>query len=865
MAWPARRLYLENGDEIRHESQFLLSAPVYVSCGEKFEDPFAETRRITDKRRSTRWFKDGVHFQHDESPKKPQETRNITVSSKRLLALENGSEHNPMPIVFVQNSLNEFLEECSSRLKMSTSAKSVYNWLGERIHSLQDLPRLDKGLQTILNVEFAPVWVSRGEGFDARGALVFVQNLLATIKKTKKEHLAKQAELAKSQMDLSASTKVVQLQRLEMNETISQLKMSIKEHGDSIELLHSVLDQLKPMHASQIEQGTDALYSHIKEVDTADRIFGGESSKGVKLQVCLNGTKKCFKVRINNKDLKYFEQILNEIGSAYKRFDELNCFKFTRLFEENGKELTALSSFKLRNDQVVWVSTGDNWLDPKAGITYAVSMRFNMLTPVQMDSNEFKIYMEQLRPERVVKYAKSSDWNVLCESESLHSLQSLLSQKTYFSPIDQSTHKELNKLEFVLQCKHDRSILIQSQVAVNEMKMKTNPKDSVWDSDFQVWKLDKSGFICNSFFPTICLTLDPSVNMQVEINFAKAEPIVKTAYCVKLATKTHGPEQQWHLNKFGNIASKALEETMVLTSLSVLDNELNHWTNQKNLIQNYRLNCDQASLILLESFDQLVKEQDHKVYGRILKDLGRSQHWGIKQQGLEAVKNREWKKSTLTSAEGRRAAFTWPVDQNEALIQEFNWPIAGYLIPNAPVLKTLEEPAGNDTVRISVKIIRNGSVEQPTAICLTRDEMKENKEIEREFNIFLDKCTSVLSLPKVARRIFDETGVELVALTQLVTDQLIYVSMGEPWIPLRLVKEELERKQLQACLIEDLNKLAYFNKLKCCQNFVIKAHKMVVQEGNRLVLGQSFLDETQLDQVSQDEPPIEEKKTNKTK
>ena len=156
-------------------------------------------------------------------------------------------------------------------------------------------------------------------------------------------------------------------------------------------------------------------------------------------------------------------------------------------------------------------------------------------------------------------------------------------------------------------------------------------------------------------------------------------------------------------------------------------------------------------------------------------------------------------------------------------------------------------------------------MEQPTAICLTRDEMKENKEIEREFNIFLDKCTSVLSLPKVARRIFDETGVELVALTQLVTDQLIYVSMGEPWIPLRLVKEELERKQLQACLIEDLNKLAYFNKLKCCQNFVIKAHKMVVQEGNRLVLGQSFLDETQLDQVSQDEPPIEEKKTNKTK
>jgi hypothetical protein len=152
----ARRVFLENGDEIKHESQFFRRSVVYVSCGEDFDDPFSKTKAIIDKRKAVLWTSNGVHFRsQDDLAENNQEVKvNIEITNsvpklnksklkssrqtKRLVAYENGSEYNPAIVIMeVLNSIakrnlkeedieqleaeymEDFLDECATRLKFS--------------------------------------------------------------------------------------------------------------------------------------------------------------------------------------------------------------------------------------------------------------------------------------------------------------------------------------------------------------------------------------------------------------------------------------------------------------------------------------------------------------------------------------------------------------------------------------------------------------------------------------------------------------------------------------------------------------------------------------------------------------------------
>ena len=154
----ARRIFLENGDEIKHESQFFRKTVVYVSCGEDFVDPFSKTKNIIDKRKAVLWTSNGVHFlsQEDLAENNEELKTNLQLinsnsvpkinksklkgnrQTKRVVAYENGSEHNPAVVVIEtmnniakrnlkeediekldREYLSDFLEECSNRLKFS--------------------------------------------------------------------------------------------------------------------------------------------------------------------------------------------------------------------------------------------------------------------------------------------------------------------------------------------------------------------------------------------------------------------------------------------------------------------------------------------------------------------------------------------------------------------------------------------------------------------------------------------------------------------------------------------------------------------------------------------------------------------------
>ena len=410
----ARRIFLENGDEIKNDGQFMPNGVVYVSCGEDFDDPNNQSKQLVERRKTSLWTSSGIQFresiQNEADLDELNKNNNLTETqkttkkadriiktikkTKRLMVFENGKDCDSCQVVievsnrnddydeedFIdtekqeQEYLKNFLSECSSRLKMTTAAKIVYNWNGEKVEKIEHVPKIDKCLQVFINkVEYTPIWVSKGEGFDSYGALNFIENLLkfskeyrkATNKKIKKI----QNELEKLKKDTSKS-KSVQMQINEREVSLSETQTEKEDFTNAIETLESQANHIKSVYEEQVANGNSSLFKHIKEVSSDDRLLG--ASKGIKLKVIMNGTDRCFDVLLTPKFAKQYDQALFEICNGYKKYDKFSYVKFTRLFNERGFELKP-PDFRLYNFQTIYASTGDNWKDPsKIDMTYVV-------------------------------------------------------------------------------------------------------------------------------------------------------------------------------------------------------------------------------------------------------------------------------------------------------------------------------------------------------------------------------------------------------------------------------------------------------------------------------------------------------------
>ncbi len=241
--------------------------------------------------------------------------------------MENGHEHDPVVVVIETKNpddieqtednleyLEAFLGECTARLKAPTSLRLVYNWLGERVQALGDVPKIDKCLQALLcRCEYAPVWVSKGEGFDASGALRFVENLIGQAKEAKKELAERLARLVGVGRELGGG-RSGKLQKVENAESAKKVRGELKEVDGSIEELRRVVEVLEGLYERQrSDQGQSALYKHIKEVEL------GVGNRPLKLKACVNGgsEERVFSVLINAKDLKIWDHVLMEIDIAY--------------------------------------------------------------------------------------------------------------------------------------------------------------------------------------------------------------------------------------------------------------------------------------------------------------------------------------------------------------------------------------------------------------------------------------------------------------------------------------------------------------------------------------------------------------------
>ena len=256
------------------------------------------------------------------------------------------------------------------------------------------MPKLDKCLQSIVNeVEYAPLWISKGECFDSRGAFSFVEHLLRFTKSKRKEKLKEKKRLnnnlkviQEEQMHIKTST----IRIIEIKEALKPIHTSIDEFDTAIANLESVRSHLKILNDEQKNTGNESLFKHIKAISTDEKIFGGLASKGVNLKVCFNGTDDSMDIFFNLKD--WFvrnENVERQKSQLYQLLSEINqkvnktstkAIKYTRLFDESGEEIKQVT--QLTNNEKVWVSMGENWIG-EGSPTVTVSIRTTMIFSMQ--------------------------------------------------------------------------------------------------------------------------------------------------------------------------------------------------------------------------------------------------------------------------------------------------------------------------------------------------------------------------------------------------------------------------------------------------------------------------------------------------
>ena len=390
-----------------------------MSCGEDFADPYAQTKELIDKRKGVLWKSDGIHLLNEETANKTAVSSSNRLSKKnrftrRVMAFENGSEYNPTLVVFectnplLRHSLleeeaerlekiylAEFLEECSSRLKLNSLAKAAFNWEGRPVSSVEDVPRLDKSLQQFTGggggeIEYSPVWVSKGEGFVARNALIYVEGFIRAAETHRRELVNRRDKIERNMHAVQKENfKSTPIRLEEMQDSVDGLSEELRALTKAVGKLGRVRANLQALSEQQASEGYTSLFKHIKEMSTDERLFGGMSSKGVRLKVMVNGKgDTAFEVFFNTKNWfsadeqvqrNNFEQLLEEMNRVYSRVSPNSRGKFTRLFSDSGEEIKVVT--KLTSNDEVWVSQGESWCGAR-GIPTVLSLKVSNLVVV---------------------------------------------------------------------------------------------------------------------------------------------------------------------------------------------------------------------------------------------------------------------------------------------------------------------------------------------------------------------------------------------------------------------------------------------------------------------------------------------------
>ncbi|GAB1608484.1 domain-containing 1-like, partial [Argonauta hians] len=425
-------------------------------------------------------------------------------------------------------------------------------------------------------------------------------------------------------------------------------------------------------------------------------------------------------------------------------------------------------------------------------------------------------------------------------------------------PFQEFDKNELEGTWHFLQNKINNNQVLFPEVVINHKLPRSNKE--LWPSNSQIWLISKNGVIYCKAMPQLCLAV--YTDFWIKDQLLQEQELKVSGYVVGLQKKNnYDPNQTWIFNSNGTVSSKVYP-VLLLTWLR----NLLHESIKEEIVDN-----SDRSLKLGHNIYLIISEMLPKKHAAL-------QRWAIKQERFDNLG--QWKHTQVLNPEWNKLAYSWPVCMDTGTINEkYDWPMEGYLIPNAPQLYKNKNNGSklSGIAPIRLMVLRNGERNLSKAVpvvgpnvtnmmkalsgkkraksaqCNTSDDAESSVQDENihigdrnlhcnpltvrklEFTMFLDSCTSTLKLPSSARRLFTDTGEELFTLQDLNRDQLVYVSCQERWLNPKVTASEQRRRFLLTQLASDLRKIRKYCNLRDQSNYVLTINKTLAP-GSKLIV-----------------------------
>ncbi|ESO97509.1 hypothetical protein LOTGIDRAFT_152600 [Lottia gigantea] len=844
LPFAARRIFLEDGIEVFDACDIPPYSEVFISMGEPYKDPDAPAKTNIFlgnliQRNGATWTLTGVNLPQEGKKK----TTKVKISKRmrslidkkkvRILVFKNGNGHEPAEVVADLSDKENFLEGCTGRLNLTTHARLLYDWDGNEITDLNETPMMDDCLQTGGTPVLGPLWVSVGDGFSPSGARDFLTQLLSIIKRK-----LKQAKLYKSEVEASLNDENVQDKTIksmspeELYEAQSKAESDVDQYKDVYSKVKGRLESLEEQHQQEEAYGAKYRMNHIQEIPCDSRIVG---PKGLRLKVYENGLNEgdhvfFFNLRegmkgIHSQNNLLLKRLLDELSACHwtqhTQAPKLNAVA-QKVFDKFGHEITNVH--KLEYDNEIWLSFGEAFITP---FTYCISASFDKAKRIDREGVDYVI-REPVTAEESSGVESHSQW------------ESTIGFPMLYEPKMDSLYPDPERDRYLIENalldgrahylihKEKRDKVLYPEVTADE-KIKRTYNNS------QIWLISKAGYIYSKSMPQLCLSVS---DIKIEGKIFNKEIPIEGSVVTLQKRQVQNPDQIWTFNNDGTVSPQS-KTGMNLTYIGSKNGDDESYENNK---PTGTVSGQRVCLVVTEPLPK--------------KDAV-SQRFALKQEKFENLG--QWKFTEASNPEFNKLAYSWPVKENGELNEKYDWPMEGYLIPNAPPIRKTG-PKGYSPLKLIA--LKNGERDKSIAIPIVAPNMSMMKEHKKnsnsesdidfqlhcsdltlqelEFTRFLDSCTSILNLPFAGRRMFDEHGEEHFSLRTIERDQLVYISCGENWTDPKLTKEEQQKRSVLSQLTHDVAKIERFCALRNPEKFVLEVDGSLVPN-SKIIINKEYV------------------------